>query len=289
MYPFRIPSIKNCTPFIYLWSNFYQNFHLRNPLTVLNQPLGATVQDILKVLLIRKWQFLQPFSILQLVKSLPFYVSLAWKGYPFWQIVPYSPLQGVPPLPRFYCSVSNCTVFVTYDKEGCKSSTHMHRCSLGLSHTPSPWMSAEKIGDFCYPFTWFLNPSHLSWCYSICSIMQLVLITMKDWTGKLTKTLLQVSLPANSHTLCMCHMPADQKLRSHALRAISHIWLSILNYFLINHQCEKFNAISTKHCPVDGAKCCVSVLNNTQKCQLQKCLDPFRNLLKSSEHFGNIR
>ena len=30
--PFRIPSIENCTPFIYLQSDVYQIFHLRNPL-----------------------------------------------------------------------------------------------------------------------------------------------------------------------------------------------------------------------------------------------------------------
>ena len=29
-------------------------------------------------------------------------------------------------------------------------------------------------------------------------------------------------IPTNSHALCVCHMPADQKLRSLSLRAISH-------------------------------------------------------------------
>ena len=36
-----------------------------------------------KSLLIPNWKFSQPFSILQLVKSLPFYIPPAWKGYPF--------------------------------------------------------------------------------------------------------------------------------------------------------------------------------------------------------------
>ena len=29
-------------------------------------------------------------------------------------------------------------------------------------------------------------------------------------------------IPANSHALYMCHRPTDRKLRSHALKAISH-------------------------------------------------------------------
>ena len=70
-----------------------------------------------------------------------------------------------------------------------------------------------------------------------------------------------------------------------------------------NHQLEKFNSIFTKNSSVNGAKCCVWVLNNMLKCHLQKCLDVFRNLRKSSEHlqessvmfrsrrniFGNLR
>ena len=36
-----------------------------------------------KSFLIPKCQFFQPFSILQLVKSLPFYIPPAWKRYPF--------------------------------------------------------------------------------------------------------------------------------------------------------------------------------------------------------------
>ena len=36
-----------------------------------------------KSILILKWQFSQPFSILYLLKSLPFYIPLAWKRYPF--------------------------------------------------------------------------------------------------------------------------------------------------------------------------------------------------------------
>ena len=48
-----------------------------------NQPLGASVQDIWKSFLIPKCQFSQHFSLLQLVKSLPFYIRPAWKRYPF--------------------------------------------------------------------------------------------------------------------------------------------------------------------------------------------------------------
>ena len=42
------------------------------------------------------------------------------------------------------------------------------------------------------------------------------------------------SIPANSHALCVCHTPADRKLRSNALRAISHTF-TIPDYLLINH------------------------------------------------------
>ena len=34
--PFHKPSIENCTPFIYLQSDFYQTFHSRNPLKYLD-------------------------------------------------------------------------------------------------------------------------------------------------------------------------------------------------------------------------------------------------------------
>ena len=40
-YPFRIPSTENCTSFIYLWSDSYKTFHLRNPLKWLNMDESA--------------------------------------------------------------------------------------------------------------------------------------------------------------------------------------------------------------------------------------------------------
>ena len=85
-------------------------------------------------------------------------------------------------------------------------------------------------------------------------------------------------IPANSHALCM----------SHACRSRTSITLTegnftclILNFRLLaNYQHEKFNSIFTKNSPVNGAKCCVWVLNNTLKCRVS-C---FGNVRKSSEH-----
>ena len=59
----------------------------------------------------------------------------------------------------------------------------LRRHSLGASHTPSSWASAEKIGNFRPSFIWLWKP-HLSWCYSGCSIMQLVLISKSPWMIK---------------------------------------------------------------------------------------------------------
>ena len=66
----RIPSIENCTPFIYLRSDFYRTFHLRNPLKYLDESAVRCVRlrSFELSFLIRKRQFSQPFFTLQLVK-----------------------------------------------------------------------------------------------------------------------------------------------------------------------------------------------------------------------------
>ena len=71
LYPFHIPTER-------------LNFSLEKPLKILrmNQSLCASVRDTLKVPFLNR-QFSQPFSILQLVKSLPFCIPPACKGYPF--------------------------------------------------------------------------------------------------------------------------------------------------------------------------------------------------------------
>ena len=49
--------------------------------------------------LIPKWQFSQPFSILHLVKSLPFHIPPAWKWHPFRAEPPRIVHYRVPPPP----------------------------------------------------------------------------------------------------------------------------------------------------------------------------------------------
>lgn len=56
------------------------------------------------------------------------------------------------------------------------------RRSLGLSYTPSPWMPAEKISNFCSCLLDFWNLIF----HETTSIMQLMLIF--KWMGYLTKT-----------------------------------------------------------------------------------------------------
>ena len=43
--PFRIPSIENCTPCIYLRSDFYQTLHSRNPLKCLDESVVRCVSS----------------------------------------------------------------------------------------------------------------------------------------------------------------------------------------------------------------------------------------------------
>ena len=89
-YPFHIPSIENGTPFTNQ-NDFYSTFRssncsntrselLNSLLQILkyNKHSGAFVRDILKdpfIPGISNYQFFLPFCILQVVKSLPFYIS----------------------------------------------------------------------------------------------------------------------------------------------------------------------------------------------------------------------
>lgn len=79
--------------------------------------------------------------------------------------------------------------------------------------------------------------------------------------------------PANSHALCLSHMPGDYRHHSHSSRTIilsdSHIQ-TILFLFMIN---KKFNSISLKYskkaCNVD---CVSEVYQNTLKLLLSDCI-----------------
>ena len=102
-------------------------------------------------------------------------------------------------------------------------------------------------------------------------------------------------IPANSHTLCVSHTPADLKHQSHACKTISHAWLTILDYLFINHQCKNLTSTSTQNSPVNSAKCWVWVPNNkltrlhrdfkTSHCDIQQ---PSEIIRTSSGIFGNV-
>ena len=65
------------TPLIYLQNEFHLTFHLSSPLnTWMNQPLGAS-RYFKRPFLTPKCQFSLPFSKLELVNSLPFYIHPA--------------------------------------------------------------------------------------------------------------------------------------------------------------------------------------------------------------------
>ena len=94
--PFYIPFLTEKVPLSYTfhrkWHPFHipaerllLNFSLRQPVKILEWISGWVLlfEVFWLSLLIPKSQFFHPFSMLQLVKSLPFYIPPAWKGYPF--------------------------------------------------------------------------------------------------------------------------------------------------------------------------------------------------------------
>ena len=94
--PFYIPLLIEKVPLSYTCHRKWYPFHIPTERLLLNLSLQKPPKmlgwishwvRLFKIfwmsLLIPKWQFSQPFSIFQLVKSLPFYTPPAWTGYPF--------------------------------------------------------------------------------------------------------------------------------------------------------------------------------------------------------------
>ena len=125
----------------------------------MNQPLGASVRDISKVPLIPKWQFSQPFLILQLVKSLPFYIPPAWKRYSFraepTRIVHYC---EYPPPPGF-CYFSLNLLDSVSSVQPVVTSGHSTRPRVTILRFMLYFCSKLIFGclfNLIYLFTWYL-------------------------------------------------------------------------------------------------------------------------------------
>ena len=92
--PFYIPFLIEKVPLSYTFHRKLYPFHIptERPLLNFEKPLETLgwiscylrlFEIFLKSLLIPNWQFSQPFSTPQLVKSISLYIAPAWKGYPF--------------------------------------------------------------------------------------------------------------------------------------------------------------------------------------------------------------
>ena len=96
-YPFCIPSVENCNPFMYLRSDFYQTFAKTVKILGWISHQVRLFKIFWKSLLTPKWQcsFLSPFLYFNLWNPYPFYIYLQpEKGTPFGRSLgafPYNP------------------------------------------------------------------------------------------------------------------------------------------------------------------------------------------------------